>query len=559
MNQILQFFNKLNNIQRIAIIGGVSVLFIFLIGLMIYSNIKSKEAELSYTIASHLTKKQVSIASSELEAAGIPFTVVGNGNNLILKTNKENINIAKIKLLTSESIQAKHTGWEIFDKSSLGTTNFENNIKFIRATEGELSRSLESLDGIISANVKIAFPKQSVFTQRKSKPSASAILVLRDGVTLSRKQIEGIKNFIASAIPKLTPENIKLINQFGAILEKTPIDLDNEKFVLYDKYKKNLEKSLEKKIIELLEPVVGFNRIIAKVTIDLDFTKEDIEQEIYDPEGTIRSQQINEKTINRTKEEPRSGGVPGVQSNIQNPLKDNSKAQSNEKVEETKNITNYEISKQIIHKKDNSFAKIKKITAAVTFDASVLKDVENKQEYIDNIKSLVENSVGINLKRGDKVSVKAFKFKINENNNTQNQIEGNSGIGLIATKAFLKEYSDILQYLISAIILFIFYKKFIAANDIKIPETQGTEKKEKVGEADEDFDFEDFDPSVAKNRLKKKIKSQILSTIEGLDEETLVKYEVLVEELDNAVNLHPDEVAKIIEVLLSEGDETLKK
>ena len=563
MNQILNFFNKLNNIQKAAIIGGVTILFIFLIGLIIYSNIKSKEAELSYIVASHLTKKQVTLASAELEAAGIPFVIVGSGNNLILKTNKENVNIAKIKLLTSESIQAKHTGWEIFDKSSLGTTNFENNIKFIRATEGELSRALESLDGIISANVKIALPKQSVFTQRKTEPTASAILVLRDGVSLSRKQIEGIKNFIASAIPKLKPQNIKLINQFGAILEKSQIDLDNEKFVLHNEYKKNLEKNYEKKIVELLEPVVGINRVIAKVTVDLDFTKEDVEQEIYDPEGTIRSQQINEKTINRSEKDNPKGGVPGVQSNIQNPLKDNSNTKSEEKVEETKNITNYEISKQVIHKKDNAFAKIKKIAVAVTFDASILKDVENKQEYIDNIKSLVENSVGIDIKRGDKVSVKAFKFKIAESNATNN-IESDTSIKSIATKVFIKEYSDIIQYIISAIIIFVFYKKFIATNDINISETitstetQKETQKEKVGVADEDFEYEELNQNIIKNRLKKKIKNQILAGIEGIDEETMIKYEVLVEELDNVVNHHPDEVAKVIEVLLSDGESNLK-
>ena len=564
MNQILNFFNKLNNIQKASIIGGVTFLFIFLIGLIIYSNIKSKEAELSYIVASHLTKKQVTLASAELEAAGIPFVIVGSGNNLILKTNKENVNIAKIKLLTSESIQAKHTGWEIFDKSSLGTTNFENNIKFIRATEGELSRALESLDGIISANVKIALPKQSVFTQRKTEPTASAILVLRDGVSLSRKQIEGIKNFIASAIPKLKPQNIKLINQFGAILEKSQIDLDNEKFVLHNEYKKNLEKNYEKKIVELLEPVVGINRVIAKVTVDLDFTKEDVEQEIYDPEGTIRSQQINEKTINRSEKDNPKGGVPGVQSNIQNPLlKDNSNTKSEEKVEETKNITNYEISKQVIHKKDNAFAKIKKIAVAVTFDASILKDVENKQEYIDNIKSLVENSVGIDTKRGDKVSVKAFKFKVAESNATNN-IESDTSIKSIATKVFIKEYSDIIQYIISAIIIFIFYKKFIATNDINISETitstetQKETQKEKVGVADEDFEYEELNQNIIKNRLKKKIKNQILAGIEGIDEETMIKYEVLVEELDNVVNHHPDEVAKVIEVLLSDGESNLK-
>ena len=129
MDSILKFINNLNSGQRAVIIGGFSILFIFLIGLLIYSNMKSNDEKLNFTIASNLTKNQVMLASNELEAAGIPFAIIGNGDNLTLRTNKENVNIAKIKLVTSEAVTNKHTGWEIFDKSSLGSTNFENNVK----------------------------------------------------------------------------------------------------------------------------------------------------------------------------------------------------------------------------------------------------------------------------------------------------------------------------------------------------------------------------------------------------------------------------------------------
>ena len=100
------------------------------------------------------------LASEELEAAGIQFAVSGTGNSLTLKTSKEFINIAKIKLVTSEAATSQHVGWEIFEKSSLGTTNFENKVKYLRALEGELSRSLESLSGVLRAKCKIAIPKR---------------------------------------------------------------------------------------------------------------------------------------------------------------------------------------------------------------------------------------------------------------------------------------------------------------------------------------------------------------------------------------------------------------
>ena len=145
MEQLLKFINNLNTAQRAVIIGGFSLLFVLLVGLLVYSSFKAEDKKLNFIIASNLTKSQVMLASDELEAAGIQFAVSGSGNSLTLKTSKEFINIAKIKLVTSEAATSQHVGWEIFEKSSLGTTNFENKVKYLRALEGELSRSLESL------------------------------------------------------------------------------------------------------------------------------------------------------------------------------------------------------------------------------------------------------------------------------------------------------------------------------------------------------------------------------------------------------------------------------
>lgn len=196
MDQLFKFVNNLNAAQRAVIIGGFSLLFVLLVGLLIYSNIKAEDKKFNYTIASNLTKNQVMLASSELESSGVPFSVIGSGNDLTLKTSKEFINIAKIKLVTSEASTSKHVGWEIFEKSSLGTTNFENKVKYLRALEGELSRSLESLSGILRASVKIAIPKDTIFTERKTEPTASAVLTLKPGVFLTQKQIDGIKTLL---------------------------------------------------------------------------------------------------------------------------------------------------------------------------------------------------------------------------------------------------------------------------------------------------------------------------------------------------------------------------
>ena len=573
MGQLIEFINKLNASQRAVIIGGFSLLFVFLVGLLIYSSIKAQDEKLNYTIASNLTKAQVMQASSELEASGVPFAVMGSGNNLVLKTNKEFINIAKIKLVTSEAATNKHTGWEIFEKSSLGTTNFENRVKYLRALEGELSRSLESLSGILRASVKIAIPKDSIFTQRKTLPSASAVLTMKPGVFLTQKQIDGIKNFIASAVPKLTSENIKLIDQDGTLLEQSRDDIDNTKFSMQDKYKEKVERDFENKIIALLEPFVGAERVVAKVSVTLDFTRKEIQREIFDPEGTIRSAETTEVENQSETSDSENGGVPGVQSNIQNPdqgTQGGTKTQSRNS--ENKTITNYEISKTVENQKDAGYATIRRISAAVTFDNTVLKDVENRDEFIASLKKVVEDSLGFDERRGDSVTVQDFKFvgfsggKILKDgvlvdaNGTM--VSDNSTDTVAMVKSLMRDFSEYIQYLIAAILLYVFYKKFIVNHEVVII---GDRRVDADGNAlDEDgnpildslmSDYEhEFDTSTAYGRLKAKVKSQILNNIEGLNEEEAAKYEILIEELDKQINKNPEDIAKMIELLLTEGN-----
>ena len=572
MDQLLKFINNLNTAQRAVIIGGFSLLFILLVGLLVYSSVKAEDKKLSYTIATNLTKSQVMLASDELEASGILFAVIGTGNNLTLKTSKDFINIAKIKLVTSEAATSKHVGWEIFEKSSLGTTNFENKVKYLRALEGELSRSLEALSGVLRANVKIAIPKDTIFTEKKNDTTASAMVSLKPGIFLTQKQIDGIKNFIASAVPDLKEENIQLIDQDGSLLQLSADDINNQKSSTQNKYKENLEEDYAKKVVALLEPFVGVGRVVAKVTISLDFVKKDVEEEIYNPEGSIRSQQTIENTANSQGMPANTGGVAGVDNNIQTPGTGAANNNIASNSEGTNTVTNYEISKKVITQKDNNYTNIKRITAAVTFDSSVLKDVPNKEEFIISLESIVQDTIGYDKVRGDKITVKDFKFigvkpidqvaqTVDENGNAI-VIDDQPVDTISMIKSILKDFSEYIQYLIAAVLLFIFYKKFIASNEVVI---LGDGTKQNVDANDENLvkdmltDYEnEFDANTAQGRLKSKVKSQMLNNIDGLDEESAARYEVFIEELDREINNNPAEIARMIELLLSEGSGSFK-
>jgi len=577
MDQLFKFVNNLNAAQRAVIIGGFSLLFVLLVGLLVYSNLKAQDEKLNYTIASNLTKNQVLLASGELEASGVPFSVIGSGNNLTLKTSKDFINIAKIKLVTSDAATSQHTGWEIFEKSSLGTTNFENKVKYLRALEGELSRSLESLTGVLRASVKIAIPKDTIFTQRKSVTTASAVLTVKPGVFLTQKQIDGIKNFIGSAVSNLKTENIRLIDQDGSLLEHSIDDVDNLKFSKQNKFKKKLEEEFESKIISLLEPIIGQDRVVARVTVDLNYIKQEIQEEIFDPEGTIRSQQTSENSSKGSNNEQSAGGVVGVQSNIEEPSSgSNSNGASNSSNESTKNTTNYEISKKIINQKDNAYATINKVSAAVTFDSTVLKDLQNKEEFLSSLTEIVQDAIGFVDKRGDKITVKDFIFltskstesstgsvTVTENGQTVEVAPDDGTDSVAMVKSIIRDFGEYIQYIIAAVLLFVFYKKFIANHEVVILNDSAKAKRPDDGDNEVDMSFLDefaheFDTGTAHGRLKAKIKSQIMNNIDGLDEEGAAKYEVLIEELDKEINDSPHEIANMLELLLAEGDSKFK-
>lgn len=300
--------------------------------------------------------------------------------------------------------------------------------------------------------------------------------------------------------------------------------------------------------------------------------KKDIEEEIYNPEGSIRSQQVIENTSASQGMPNNSGGVAGVDNNIQTPNNGNGNANIASNSEGTNTVTNYEISKKIISQKDNNYTNIKRITAAVTFDDSVLKDIQNKDEFITSLESVIQDTIGYDQARGDKVTVKDFKFiGVKPIEQIAQTVDKDGNVVVISdepvdtismVKSVIKDFSEYIQYLIAAVLLFIFYKKFIASNEIVI---LGDGTKQKVDINDENLvndmltDYEnEFDASTAQGRLKSKVKSQILNNIDGLDEESAARYEIFIEELDREINNNPAEIARMIELLLNEGNSSFK-
>ena len=305
-------------------------------------------------------------------------------------------------------------GFELFDKTDFGTTDFVQKLNYRRALQGELSRTIMSLAEVEQCRVHLAIPEKSLFVQEGNSPSASVLVKLRSGRTLSQGQIQGIVHLVSSSIEGLNPKEVTVVDSSGDMLTRPS---GNDMAGLSSsqlEYQRSYEKEMESRVLGILEPVVGKNKVRAKVTAALDFTKVEKTEEKYDPESqVIRSEQ---KSIEKSTTGG-SGGVPGVTSNL--PGKAAAQTGSSQAGSQKQHETvNYEISKVTSHMV-NASGEVKKLSVAVIVDgtyseqegAKEKKYAPRAEEDIRMYEDLVKKAVGFTTDRGDEVRVVNMAFE----------------------------------------------------------------------------------------------------------------------------------------------------
>ena len=552
--QLIAFYNKLNKNQKYVLFGSI-VAVIALIAFLIVFNTSSRAPKEGYAILfDNLKPQDAALIVQYLDKKHIPYEIVDE-STIEVPANM----VSKLRLdIAAQGLPKSSTvGFELFDKNSFGATDFEQNIKYLRALEGELERTIESIEAVESAKVNIAIPKESVFVSKQVPPTASVLVKLKPNMILTPRQIEGIKNLVAAAVPKLKPENVKIVDQYGNPLgEDDELTRSNELLKTEMIYKKRLEKLLEDKITSILAPAVGGrDKVVAKVNVDLDFSQVKMKSTIYDPNNVVRSEQTIEESRISTKPKKEVGGVPGAVSNI-GPVQGLKKSNIVDKYNKSETTTNYEISTTIKDVKE-PIAKIKRITAAVVVDGHYKKGKDGKVEFvplsnieITNIENLVKNAIGFNPKRGDSVSVTSFPFSHTK--------EAKSKVGKIMSEVsmYLGPFGVILKYLILAVVLFIFYKKVIMPFTQKMLEVK-VEEEEPVKEEIE-INEEEIETTYDKiKELKEKVEQQLGISSEVNEEE--LKYEVLLERVTKMVEEHPEQIAKVLENLIKEENEAVQQ
>ncbi|GAA6782106.1 flagellar basal-body MS-ring/collar protein FliF [Helicobacter pylori] len=552
LQRIVDFFIKLNKKQKIALIAAGVLITALLVFLLLYPFKEKDYAQGGYGVLfERLDSSDNALILQHLQQNQIPYKILKDDTILI---PKDKVYEERITLASQGIPKTSKVGFEIFDTKDFGATDFDQNIKLIRAIEGELSRTIESLNPILKANVHIAIPKDSVFVAKEVPPSASVMLKIKPDMKLSPTQILGIKNLIAAAVPKLTTENVKIVNENGESIGEGDI-LENSKELALEqlRYKQNFENILENKIVNILAPIVGGkNKVVARVNAEFDFSQKKSTKETFDPNNVVRSEQnLEEKKEGAPKKQV--GGVPGVVSNIGpvQGLKDN---KEQEKYEKSQNTTNYEVGKTISEIK-GEFGTLVRLNAAVVVDGKykiALKDGANTLEYeplsdesLKKINALVKQAIGYNQNRGDDVAVSNFEF------NPMAPMLDNATLSekiMHKTQKVLGSFTPLIKYILVFIVLFIFYKKVIVPFSERMLEVVPDEDKE-VKSMFEEMDEEE-DELNKLGDLRKKVEDQLGLNATFSEEE--VRYEIVLEKIRGTLKERPDEIAMLFKLLIKD-------
>lgn len=412
---IKQFFKDLSP-MKLALIGVGSVLVIIL--LVIYlSKVSSSDMGVLY---SDLDAEDSSKIMQELESRKIPYQLLAS--NTVIKVPKDQV--AAIRLSLAElGIPSKGlvVGYEIFDKEdSISTTNFSQNIKMMRALEGEITRTLSAFEQIAKVRVHLVLPQKEVFSKERVEPRASVILKFKQGKSLSKSEINALSHLLVTAVPGLDIKNITIIDTKGRPLKLgTKEEYDdvagNGK---NEEYRIAHENRLKQVIESLLEQSLGVGRVKAQVTADMNFDRTITNSETYDPDSAVirSTQSIDER--DRT---PTGGGEDQVDASVANNLPGSGEADDSNKLfattEKSDQTVNYEISK-VIRNQISEIGTIKKLSIGILVDGTYqLNPLTHNQDYVprskielNQIANLVKVAIGFNQERNDQIEVVNMQF-----------------------------------------------------------------------------------------------------------------------------------------------------
>ncbi len=356
----------------------------------------------------NLADKDGGAVIAQLAQMNVPYRMAEGGAAILVPAAQ--VHDLRLKMATAGLPKGAVSGFELMDSVRFGQTQFQERLTFQRGLEGELTRSISSLAAVQAARVHLALPNQNGFFREQQKPSASVLLTLHAGRTLDRAQVAGIVHLVSSSVPEMSPQAVSVLDQSGALLTSSGdagqgAGLDAQQL----QYVSQVEAGYTKRIIELVEPIVGRDNLRAIVTAEIDFSQAEATSEEWKPNqgsagASIRSQQTSEQV---------AGG--GASRALQGLPKAGSRAGAPGRREA---VTNYEVDKTVRVTKSAS-GNVKRLNAAVVVNNRAVTDAWGKSietplgaEELDKLTALVRESIGFSQERGDSVRVINATFRV---------------------------------------------------------------------------------------------------------------------------------------------------
>jgi flagellar M-ring protein FliF len=369
---------------------------------------------------SGLDLQEAADMTDRLDTAGVKYTLEGGGSAIFV--DRAQVDNARMMLSEQGLPTRGSVGWEIFDKTeALGATTFVQNINRVRALEGELARTIASLDIVREARVHLSLPERPLFQRDAQAPKASVVLGLT-GNSMTPEKVRAIRNLVATSVPGLAMEQITIIDDKGRLLAagaESDDGLGGAGGVSVDERKLALENSYRMKILEIVESVAGPGAALVQVSVEADFNRVTSSAETYDPDGRVlRSSSTTEDTSRNSDMAPGdettvANNVPTGEPAAADPMRPTSQSESNSLTE----TVNYEISKSVRTEVVEG-PRIQRLSVAVAVDHKRIPGVDGApatyealpQQELDRILALVRSSVGYNAQRGDEVTVENIPF-----------------------------------------------------------------------------------------------------------------------------------------------------
>ncbi|MBN9340373.1 MAG: flagellar M-ring protein FliF [Comamonadaceae bacterium] len=384
---------------------------------------------------SNLSDKDGGAIVAQLAQMNVPYKYTEGGGAILVPT--ERVHDVRLRLATLGLPKGSVTGFELMENAKFGVTQFQERLNFQRGLEGELTRSIQALSSVQSARVHLALPNQNGFFREQQKPSASVLLSLYPGRILDRAQIAGIVHLVASSVPELAPTAVSVLDDSGKLLSQSPDGQGNGGSsidVQQVQYVQKLEEQYTRRILDILEPVVGPGNVKAQVTAEVDFSQTEQTSEQHRPNLTqdssaVRSQQVVE-TGGPGSVMP--SGIPGAVSNqppqtSSAPVNGANPAPSVASSQgagasgggvKRESITNYEVDKTVrVTRTGGGNGSIKRLTAAVVVNYQPGADDKGQPqakaltpEQVEQMTALVRETIGYSKERGDSVNLMNTPF-----------------------------------------------------------------------------------------------------------------------------------------------------